>query len=198
MNRKTPTFSTKLLSLLAVVSLIFVFQVACGTGGGSGGLSGGGPAGINVRIEPNVLDTGDRSTVTLNIGDFRDTNIAIKFRSALGLTYVTNTAFFIIDGELVDTFPTTVVSDSSAFNYLVFYISRTTFGDRGEGVLTFELEASADIENGLVEVDIDLDDPAVNNSTEFQVTTPEFNAQDTAFVRVGPEPTSSSSSSSGA
>lgn len=166
---------------------------SCG-GGGGGGLSGGPSADVNIDADPNHIDSGDRTTVYLEIANIREESIAIKIRYPVGLTYVAGSAYYIIDGDEFTTNPTNNDSDTT-HEYLVFYLSQDGFPS-GKGTLVITLEGTADVPDDVIEVDIDLDDPDEGNGTEFDVTDPQFDAQDDDSIRVGTSSASSSSSSS--
>ncbi len=158
------------------------------------------PAEARIRTSPEQIDTGDRTEVEVELFDFVEDEIAIKIKYPLGLVYVSETAFLVLDGELVDIGPDEEESDSTD-TYLVFYFSTDDLVDADGNALSrmeliFELEGNEDVSDGTIEVDIDLDNPDVSNSSEFAVATPKFDAQDSNFIQVG-EGSSSSSSSSG-
>ena len=197
---------TRFIPLKAVIfGSALGLTLACGSGG-SGGLNGGGPASVNIKMEPNKIDSGDRATVTVELGDV-DTDIAIKIQMPAGLRYVTETSFFIVGNRSFDSFPeddtaaaeaaaaaaaeaegnTTTTTTASSTHYLVYYADSAIFDD-GKGELVFELEGTANIPSGEIAVDIDLDNSSINNNTEFDSTDPKFDAQDKQPIRVGPEP----------
>ena len=96
--------------------------------------------------------------------------------------------------------PTENESDST-HTYLVFYLTAEGLGHSGSGTLFMTLEGVSDVTDDVIEVDVDLDDPTENNRTEFDISDPQFDAQDQDSIRVGSgssSSTSSSSSSSGA
>ena len=68
--------------------------------------------------------------------------------------------------------------------YLVFFITRDAFGTDPNGTLTFTIRAKNVQEDGKVELDVDLDDPSINNDDEFSVTNPLFEKEQAVDVRV--------------
>jgi hypothetical protein len=153
------------------------------------------PVQAKVRAEPDAIDSGDRMDVEVEISDITVDRFAIKIRFPTGLSYVGDTSFYELNNTLVDTGPTTNVSDSS-YNYLVYYTTRSNFGSQEKGSLWIVLEGVSDVSDGYVEVDIDIDNPDTSNSTEFDVSAPKFDAQSDARVQVGESGSASSSSSS--
>jgi hypothetical protein len=72
----------------------------------------------------------------------------------------------------------------------VFYLPQKIFQTGSQeyngqqGTLTFQLVGRQEVEEGLVEVDPDVDDPAIDNSVEFDLANPEFVAEDEAPISV--------------
>lgn len=69
--------------------------------------------------------------------------------------------------------------------FLVYFISPSDLGDEGRGTLEFEVEGADALEEGLIEVDADPDNPNVANSREFSTSDPEFSMEDEISVSVG-------------
>lgn len=185
--------STQLFVRYGVV-LGLLLLTSCG-GGGGGGLSGGPSANVNILVDPNHIDSGDRTEVAVQIASVREDAVAIKIRFPLGLSYVTGTAYYLIDGIEIASNPTEIESDST-YSYLVFYLNADGLGHSGSGTLFLELEGVSDITDDVIEVDVDLDDPTEDNRTEFDIDDPQFDAQDQDSIRVGSSSSSTSSSSS--
>ena len=117
--------------------------------------------------------------------------IAVKFRYPLGLDYVKSSAALVVDEKTIKLTPTVNIdSDREESTYLVFYLSQKLFRRPGEpyngdpGTLRFELVGKATVTDGLVEVDPDVDDPALKNTEEFSLQNPEFSAEDKASISV--------------
>ena len=184
----------RLLAVGASLICVIAFSISCGTGGG-GGLSNGPSANANIAVDPNHIDSGDRTSVTVDIASIDEEAIAIKIRFPIGLTYISGSAFYLTSGVEVVSNPTNNESDTT-HTYLVFYLNRDGFADSGTGTLYITLEGVSDITDDIIEIDIDLDDPDEGNGTEFDISNPQFDAQDQDSIRVGSGSTSSSSSSS--
>lgn len=181
-----------------ILLTLFFLGLGCGGGGSQGAPVG--PARARVVISPSVIDSGDRAGVEIEISEIDPDleAIAIKVRFPEALSYVVESAFYEFEDEFFDTGPDENANDSGN-NYLVFYLDLETVSSESFG-LVFELLGVSSVLDGEVGVDIDFDDPEVDNDSEFTVTDPRFDAQASDDIRVGnfTEGSSSSSSSSGA
>lgn len=142
-------------------------------------------------MRPSNIDTGDRALVEASLGDINPSGIAVKFRYPLGLDYVKSSAMLVVDEKKTKLSPSVQIdSEREEATYLVFYLSQKLFRRPGEsyngdpGTLRFELVGKGSVNDGLVEVDPDVDDPAVKNSEEFSLQNPEFSAEDQAPISV--------------
>lgn len=169
------------LSLLTVLPAFFA---GCGGGGGGGGGSDSVDiaARVFLSVSPATIDTGDRTTVSVLIEQVNSEGAAIKVRFPVGMSYILGSSELEVDGELSDIAPTSNVSDETN-GYLVYYLRQSTVGD-DSAVLTLKLLGTAAVKKGLIEVDADIDDPALDNQSEFQVATPNFAAEDSDTVVV--------------
>jgi hypothetical protein len=165
--------------------------IGCGGGGGGGGTSYSGAANVSVRATPSKIDTGSRAQVSIDISDVVESGIALKIRYPTGLKYVPSTAFLELGEKEVDLTPTVNVDVSKEDQtYLVFYMPQNQFKKSGrdyEGeqvTMILQLEGREELQNGEIEVDPDVDDPAENNASEFNVDTPEFEAEDSTPIEV--------------
>lgn len=181
------TFALFLIPL--AVSLTIV-----GCGGGGGGDSFSGAASASISASPSSIDSGDRTRVEISLGDVDENGIALKIRYPEGLAYVPGSAFLIVDEEEIDISPSVnVTSTEDEKVYLIFYLAQSLFHRSGQdyngepGTVRFQLAGKSAIEDGLVEVDPDVDDPSISNSTEFSLEKPEFLAVDEASISVSVE-----------
>ncbi len=166
------TFSIKNLRAALYLFLLTSCLVACGGGGGGGGVSDDLAATVEVAASPGVIDTGDRTTVTVYIDNVNQDGVAVKVRFPSGLRYILGTSSVEINGDTFAVAPTSNVSDEKN-SYLVYYFSKNLFEDFS-GYLVFKLLAISKVTSGAVEVDADLNDPAIDDQDEFQVATPNF------------------------
>ena len=165
------------VAIVAVVSLL-----SCG-GGGGGDDSFVGAANVSIRVTPSEIDTGDRMLVTVNISDVHPNGIILKIRYPRGLAYVPDSATLAVNEAEFDIGPSVDTADDRV-NYLVFFLSQDSFSTNLTGEITLQLEGSARVSEGLVEVDADVDDPLIDNTVEFDIENPEFGAEDLAIVEV--------------
>lgn len=182
----------RILPNLALLASVTVALHGCGGGGGDGGSdSFSGAASVSIRVTPSDIDTGDRTEVELSVGDVSDVGIALKVRYPSGLRYVASSATLTVDNVEKKINPgANVTSQEAKISYLVFYLPQKSFRSPGEtyngepGTITFQLSAKSQVQDGLVEVDADIDDPAKPNTEEFKITSPEFLADDQAPISV--------------
>lgn len=172
-----------LLSILSASLLTGLSLSGCGGGGGGGGGSSDDLAArVYLSVSPGVLDTGDRTTVTVLIEQVNDDGAAIKIRFPVGLKYILASSELEIDGDDRDIAPTANVSDENN-SYLVYYLRKGLVGD-GRAMLSFKLLGVDKVTKGQIEVDADLDDPAIDNQDEFSIENPLFAAEDGDGVEV--------------
>jgi hypothetical protein len=184
---------------LSVISLfLFVATAAatclgCGGGGGGGGGGGDfvGAANVDVRCSPGQIDSGDRTQVDIELSNVHKNGIAVKVRFPSGLRYVSGSSFLIIGEREIDVSPTiNVTSDEDDLTYVVFYLSQSQFRRSNQeysgesGTLLVQLEGRKTVVDGEIEVDPDVDDPAEDNSTEFDLANPEFVSESSASISV--------------
>lgn len=183
------------LQALLVLSLTSHTLLGCGGGGGSSsGDSGGdfvGAANVSIRATPSKIDSGDRTRISIDLSDVHENGIAVKVRFPVGLQYVKSSAFLNVGEKKLDVSPTINETDEKEdVIYLLFYLKQGQFKRPGEeysgeqGSLTFQLEGRDSINDGEIEVDPDVDDPAEDNATEFKLDNPEFVAEDSTPIQV--------------
>ena len=163
-----------------LILLTSLFLNFCGGGGGGGVSSAPDPAHVTIDANPNYLDSGDRTAVTVDLYDVNDLGIALKLKYPKGLDYVVSSAHLEIDDQTYSAIPASGEQTSGDFTYLVFYFSKSVVGDNS-GRLSLFLQGNSAVD-GQVQVDVDLDDPTLSNGSEFSVADPKFNAQDAAGI----------------
>jgi hypothetical protein len=178
-------------SLMAVA--LCAGALACGGGGGGSGGSDSffGAANVDVRVSPSKIDSGDRTQVQIELSDVHENGIAVKIRFPSGLRYVPGSSFLLIDSKEIDVDPTAVQTDNAEdLSYVVTYLSQNQFRRSSQeyngesGTLIIQLEGRKAVVDGEVEVDPDVDDPAEDNSIEFDISNPEFVAESSASIEV--------------
>ena len=181
---------TTFLSCLMTLCL-----TSCGGGGGGNNSTFVGAADVSLTVSPNSIDSHDRTQVKVRITNVIDTGILLKVRYPSKLSYAVNTAKLQLDseqdGRQVDP---SFNGPSGSKTYLVFFLSRSSFGDVSSGsgsetvsepaTLTFELIGDGRLADGLIEVDADVNDPTIPDSTEFNVSDPQFEPQSDASIEV--------------
>jgi hypothetical protein len=166
--------------------------VGCGSGGGgddSGDFSGA--ANVSISINPSNLDSGDRTLVRVDVSDVHEDGIALKLRYPEGLVYVPNSGTLFVDEKETEIKPrvNTVTTDEEAV-YLVFYLPQKLFRRPGQeyygesATVELQLVGKSAVRDGLVEVDADVDDPGIADSIEFNISKPEFLAEDQQTISV--------------
>ncbi len=171
-------------------ALSLVALTACG-GGGGGDDDFVGAATVSMSVQPSQIDSGDRAQVTATLGDVHETGLAVKFRYPPGLRYVAGTAFLTVNSKEFDISPqVNVLSNEDDAIYLVFYLTQKLFQTGSQeyngqqGTLSFQLVGRSEVEDGLVEVDPDVDDPDKDNAAEFDLANPEFVPEDESPISV--------------
>ena len=184
-------FRSNILKVL--LSLTIVAAAGCGGGGGDEGGAGDfvGAARVSVRCSPKSIDSGDRTQVSINLSQVHENGIAVKIRFPIGLRYVPSSSFLMVGEREVDVTPTVnLTSETEELNYVVFYLSQSQFSRSNQeyggetGTLLVQLEGRKTVTDGEIEVDPDVDDPAEDNSLEFDITSPEFISEASASISV--------------
>jgi hypothetical protein len=181
-----------LLATLLLTAITIPSMVGCGGGGGgddSGDFSGA--ANVSMSVKPSSLDSGDRTLVRVDVSDVHENGIALKFRYPAGLVYVPNSATILVDDKETAIKPrvNAVTSDDESV-YLVFYLPQKLFRRTGQdysgesGTVELQLVGKLAVRDGLVEVDADVDDPGIADSVEFNLSKPEFLAEDQQSISV--------------
>jgi hypothetical protein len=178
--------TTVLLASLATTSLL-----GCGGGGGDDSGDFSGAANVSMSVTPSNLDSGDRTVVRVEVSDVHENGIALKFRYPAGLVYVPNSGTIIVDEKETSIKPrvNAVTADDESV-YLVFYLPQKLFRRSGQqyagepGTVELQLVGKLAVQDGLVEVDADVDDPGVADTLEFNISKPEFLAEDQQSITV--------------
>lgn len=182
-----------LSSHLSCVALFIVSHLlGCGGGGGGGGSDAFyGAANVTVRATPSKIDSGDRTQVSMELSDVHKNGIAVKIRFPSGLVYVPGSSFLEVGAKEIDVDPTIITTDEGQdLSYVIIYLSQDQFRRSSQeyngesGTLRIELVGRKAVVDGEIEVDPDVDDPAVDNSVEFDVTSPNFVAEGSASINV--------------
>ena len=174
---------------LCLALLLTVALSACG-GGGSSSDSFVGAADVSISAQPSEIDSGDRTEVSIEVSNVHESGIALKIRFPQGLSYVPTTALLLVDQDEIDLTPTVNAMSSDEERYLVFYIPQDAFTPGSEdysgqaATVVLQLEGTAKVNDGLIEVDPDVDDPQQSNDTEFSIDNPEFVAEAETSITV--------------
>ncbi len=156
---------------------------SCGGGGGGGGDGFRGAGDVNLSVEPSSIDVGDRMLVTAEISNINEDGIIVKFEYPEQLSYVLNTAYLEVDGDEVDIGPSANVTVDGV-TYLVFFLSIDELGDNNFGRLYVQLRGDSEVSKESVRIDLDVDDPLIDNPGEFDPNDPEFQAVDEQGIEV--------------
>lgn len=174
--------SQSILSLALAISAPLLSS--CGGGGGGGGGDDFiGAAEVSLEVSPHRIDTGDRTELKIEISRIHQNGIALKIRFPKGLDYVPSSSFLNVGEDDEDVSPT-VNQEKESEIYLVYYISKDQLGKNETGTLFLELEGTDSVDDGTIEVDPDVDDPAIDNAVEFNISEPQFGAEQEASIQV--------------
>ncbi len=185
------------MRLKNLVSIAVISACLCNCGGGGGGNSGSGApdaAKVELTLDPHRTDTGERVSVSTRISDINPLGIILKYRFPKGLQYIRNSASLSVGLHGYDSGPLISVEEGD-LAYLVFFFSPESFRGMPAATLTFSLNAAA-AASGAVEVDADVDDPAIRDEKEFDPANPKFSEEDSEWIEVDDGRSSGSSSSS--
>ena len=171
---KSVRFKSYFISVIFLVSSVFLFS--CGESSDSVSFSGAGD--VRIGIEPTNIDVGDRTLVTIRIFKINDDGIIVKVRYPSALSYVRETAVLTVDGDETEVEPDIDADNDGNETFLIFFLQESDFDITREGELTFELQANDSIDEGRIEVDVDVDDPTVLNANEFDSEDPQFQEED--------------------
>ncbi|MEY4669657.1 MAG: hypothetical protein RL518_2356 [Pseudomonadota bacterium] len=182
---------SSLLKTVLLASMAASAMVGCGGGGGDDSSDFSGAANVSMSLNPSSLDSGDRTLVRVEVSDVHENGIALKFRYPEGLVYVSNSGTLVIDEKETSIKPrvNAVTSDEESV-YLVFYLPQKLFRRAGQeysgegGTVELQLVGKSAVQDGLVEVDADVDDPGIADTLEFNISKPEFLAEDQQSISV--------------
>lgn len=180
-----------LVSTVLMASLTTSSLVGCGGGGGDDSSGFSGAANVSMSVTPSELDSGDRALVRVEVSEVHENGILLKFRYSQGLVYVPNSGTVIIDEDETPIKPRfNVVNKDEESVYLVFFLPQKLFRRSGEeytgesGTVEIQLVGKSAVREGLIEVDADVDDPGIADTLEFNVSKPEFLAEDQRSITV--------------
>jgi len=166
------------------VTALAASLAGCGGGGGGGG-DYIGAALVSLEASPRQIDPGDRTQLTIRIAEVDENGIALKIKFPVELKYVSSsTTLETSDRDEPIIVPVTNSVNSDPDRYLVYYFKRSRFGEDNQGTLRLQLEAVDELSSGKIQIDADVDDPKVSNTTEFQVSSPEFGAEDEVSIEI--------------
>lgn len=180
-GQKFSMFSVLKSSLLFLLSVVLLSS--CSGGGSSDDGDFIGAAEVSLTASPKIIDTGDRTEVRIRIQHVNESGIALKIRFPSSLSYVPSSAQRIVDGDEHDASPTVNATKDDDV-YLVFYFSQDDFDSDASGQVIVLLEGVSSEAEGFIEVDADVDDPAIDNSSEFSLEEPEFEAESDSKIQV--------------
>jgi hypothetical protein len=158
----------------------------CG-GGGGGGEDFIGAATVSLSASPRTIDTGDRTEIRCDVRNVADTGIILKFRFPVGLEYVPESASITEDGVRTLISPQFLELDEDEdFFFLVFFLRVRDFARDGSGRVEFQLAGKEETDVSIIEVDADIDDPLIDNASEFDREDPQFAPESAASITVTP------------
>lgn len=178
------TYKSKIVKFLLLFVIAPFFLSACGHGG-DGDDDFVASAIVTAKSKPSIIDTGDRSQINIYTSQVHANGILLKIRFEKALKYVPDSSFVIVKDENMKEQATPLFNDEdSKYTYLVFFLSRSQFGEDNKGKVVFELKGIKSQKNNVVEVDPDVDDPDISNDKEFNIKKPEFSPDSVAYVTV--------------
>ncbi len=172
------------LSKRLFAGVLLFSLVSCG-GGGGGSESGSdtGIAQMSLKVDPTSIDSGDFMEIAISLNDIIENEFILKIRYPRALTYQTDSAYLEFEEGPVIAIDPKNNQRTTDHEYNVFFLNRERFGARARGTLKLLVKGATALEDGAVEADLDLNDPDVTDSREFNIDNPLF----TAVVAVGVE-----------
>lgn len=159
-----------------------VLSVGCGSSSDS---SVFGAAYVRVSADPNDIDVGDTTLVTVRVENIKENGILLKIRVPEVLGYVPRSGSIEVKGEDVARDPDVIdVDPDTRRRYLVFFLSPDELEDDLNTTVALELEGLSRLSAGEIEVDPDVNSPDVPDDTEFSVDDPQFDAEDETEITV--------------
>ena len=169
--------------IYACFLLIFCVPLLGGCGGGGGGDDFIGAGIVSVSCSPSRIDGGDRTRVTIDIRDTHPDGIALKVFYPHGLMYVQNSSRLLEDQAERRVAPDEHLESQTGV-FLVYYFTQQVFGDQNRGTLILELQGTGRVKDGTIGVDVDVDDPLIDNENEFDVDNPQYEAESETDIEV--------------
>lgn len=169
---------------LAALSLLSLYAAGCGGGGGGGSSDSDNPADVALSVRPKELDTGDFTSIEIDVSNVNPSGILLKVAFPDALAYVRGSSTLDPDDAEPARFEPSIVEEASDVIYLVYFIGPTSLGESGRGVLQFRLKAIAQLADGFVSIDADQNDPQISDSREFDADAPNFTAVDQEDIEV--------------
>lgn len=167
------------LSLVACL----ILTSACGSSGGGGDdFVGAGRA--SITASPSSIDTADRTLVVIKLSQIAETGIGLKIRFATALEYVPDSASITANNQSSALNPLFNESPDGEDQYMAFFLSAAQFGPKAEGEIRLELVGREELDSGKIEIDADVDDPAVPNLDEFDPANPNFTSEADASIDI--------------
>jgi len=179
-------------SALLVGAALSALIASCGGGGGGGGSSDSSPnnaGSVSLNVEKSQMDSGDKNRVTIEINDLNARGVLLKVHYPVALRYVENSARLFPDTEEETRLSPADESTLKGERYLVFFLYPSAALDDSYISLEFDLKAIKSNPDAFVEVDLDNNDPAVPDSSEFRPATPRFSALERWDVEIVGEST---------
>ncbi len=175
----------KISKHLISTALLFASLVPLSNCGGGGGDDEEfiGAAQVSLQVSPHKIDTGDRTELKIDISRIHQNGIALKIKFPKGLEYVPSSSFLTVREQDEDVSPT-VNQGKESDVYLVYYITKDQIGRDDFATLFLELEGTDGVEDGSIEIDPDVDDPAIDNAVEFNIDEPQFGSEEEASIEV--------------
>ncbi len=172
-------------NIIVLFLILFSFSfVSCGSHGGDNNEAFS--AIVNISANPNVVDTGDRTQLVVKISEVHQNGILLKIRFPKSLSYVADSSYIIASSSSDKKTKVTPEEKGKKYEYtyLVYFLNPKQFGDKNKGKLYFELKALKAEKNVAVEVDPDVNDPAIPDDKEFSIVDPDFSADAVTYVTI--------------
>jgi hypothetical protein len=167
-----------------IATALLVGLAACG-GGSSGGDDFIGAGRVSLEVSPTTIDVGDRMLATVRLEDAIEDGVQLKVRFPNGLGYVPESGSLSNSTQRErDSIDPDVNVETAGVVYLVFFLDTAVLDENGDGDIQFQLVGRDRVLEGQVAVDVDVDDPLIDNEIEFDLERPEFQVEASRNIAV--------------
>jgi hypothetical protein len=172
----------RVLTCAAIISMVLGLTTCSGGGNNSDYFVA---AWLDLSCYPQDIYVGERTIVTAYIEDVNPQGVVVKFRYPDSLSYVPESAFLDVEGEIINVGPMVNAHDKKdSYIYLVYVFSQDTFGKHLNGKLFFHLLAEKVDKEARVEAAATMRDTNLPDTEQFDIRDPQFGTDTAVTVEI--------------